>query len=105
MRTPATLPNRCHLPYGGAMSNRVAVAWDPDGPSAEQVRLWLLQLGADPFALGGPAASGLPVAPQHAEVTRDEVAHFVHRLRGADRSRADRFDDHGSSASWPRGSY
>ena len=87
------------------MSDRVAVAWDPDGPLAADVRLWLLQLGADPVDRGSPAASGLPAAPQHAEVAREDVGHFVHGLKGTDRSRAERFDDHGSSESWPRGSY
>ena len=71
-----------------------------------QVRLWLLQLGADPVDASHEAeAEGLPRVPQRAGVPREEVADFVHALKGNARDRAARFDDHGSGQSWPRGSF
>ena len=87
------------------MTTRPRIAVDTGTVSGAQVRTWLLELGADPVDAAEPAASGLAMAPQHPGVTRAEVAQVVHGLRGTDRSRAERFDDHGSAESWPRGSY
>ena len=70
-----------------------------------QVRLWLLQLGAEPVETDSGPVAGVPDAPQDADVTRAQVAAFVHGLRGIGRDRGERFDDHGSRESWPRGSY
>ena len=86
-------------------SDRPRVAYDPAGPSAAQVRTWLLQLGAEPVDGAEPAASGLPVAPQGDAIARADVAGFVRGLKGGGRGRGERFDDHGSAESWPRGSY
>ncbi|QIK71153.1 hypothetical protein G7070_01205 [Propioniciclava coleopterorum] len=82
---------------------RVGVRLDAAG--GPLVRRWLLQLGADPVDAAAPGADGLPLAPQHDGVRREDVAAFVHGLRGIERRRAERFDDHGSEQSWPRGSY
>ena len=87
------------------MSDRPAVSYDADGPGAELVRTWLLQLGAEPVDRAAPGASDLPSAPQHADVERAEVASFVRGLRGSERTRWERFDDHGSAENWPRGSF
>ena len=48
-----------------------------------------------------------PGPPQlaQADVERAEVASFVRGLRGSDRTRRERFDDHGSAENWPRGSF
>ncbi|HHU38649.1 MAG TPA: hypothetical protein GXZ45_05145 [Propionibacterium sp.] len=86
------------------MSARPRVAFDPSGPRGADVRLWLLQSGAEPVERAEPGASGLPVAPQHDGVGRAEVVAFVHRRTGVT-SREARFDDHGSAESWPRGSF
>ena len=84
------------------MTHRSRVAYDPDGPHASAVRMWLLQLGVDPVTAGDQDA---PQAPQRADVERDEVAAFVRGLTGRGHTRGERFDDHGSAESWPRGSY
>ncbi|MDO5533775.1 MAG: hypothetical protein Q4F65_03885 [Propionibacteriaceae bacterium] len=84
---------------------RVTVAYDPAGPNADRVRTWLLQLGARPVDRAEPGASAWPLAPQFEEVERSQVAAFVHGVRGEVRSPEERFDDHGSAASWPRGSF
>ncbi len=82
---------------------RVGVRMAAD--NGEQVRLWLLQLGAEPVATDAGPVAGVPDAPQDAAVTRTQVAAFVHQLRGIARDREERFDDHGSHENWPRGSY
>lgn len=86
------------------MNHRPRVAYDPSQDQAERVRLWLLQLGAEPVDRGERGASELPRAPQGPNVTRAEVAAFVHRVKGVP-TRETRFDDHGSAESWPRGSF
>lgn len=82
----------------------------------EQVRMWLLQSGADPVTdpdddlmgvvrVAGSKASdfvavGLPelVEPKN----RTDVINFVRGLRGRD---LHDFDDHGSAQAWPRGTF
>lgn len=91
--------------YRVRMTTRPRISVDTDAPNGSHVRLWLLQSGADPVEASAPDAAGLPRTPQHPGVTRDEVAGFVHALRGKGRSRTQRFDDHGSGESWPRGSF
>ena len=86
------------------MNSRPRIAFDPAAQDAAQVRLWLLQLGTQPIDHTEPAASELPQAPQHPGVTRAEVTAFVHAIKGAP-SKEERFDDHGSGESWPRGSF
>ncbi len=86
------------------MSERPRVTYDPNQPGADSIRLWLLQLGAEPFRRAEAGASGLPQAPQHPGVTRAEVAAFVHQIKGVP-TRETRFDDHGSAMNWPRGSF
>lgn len=64
---------------------------------AALVRRWLLESGAD--VVDDPAA---PEVPADAVASRDAVAAFVRRLAGKE---LHTFDDHGSAAAWPRGSY
>ncbi|HRL47751.1 MAG TPA: hypothetical protein PLK46_06650 [Propioniciclava sp.] len=87
------------------MGERVRVGLDPQGVEAVRIRLWLLQLGAEPVDAEDATASGVPVVPQRRGIQRGEVAAFVHGLRGVATSRSDRFDDHGSAENWPRGSF
>lgn len=87
------------------MNDRPLVGVRVDAANGPQVRMWLLQLGADPVDAEEAAASGLPVVPQHLGVRREEVAVFVRELKGVRRTCAERFDDHGSPQRWPRGSY
>ena len=100
---PVNLPEStgADQPHG----DRPRVAYDPAGPAGAQVRTWLLQLGAQPVDRAEPGASGLPVAPQGDGIARADVAGFVRGLKGGGRSRGERFDDHGSVQSWPRGSF
>lgn len=84
--------------------SRPRIAYDASGPHGDQVRLWLLQLGAQPVDRGEPGASDLPTVRQRDGMTRADVATFVRELKGAP-SRADAFDDHGSAEEWPRGSF
>lgn len=87
------------------MGDRVQVGVDLDAADGARVRLWVLQLGGDPVPGVEARERGLPMVPQHPGVPRAEVAAFVHSLRGVAGSRGERFDDHGSGQSWPRGSY
>lgn len=91
---------------------RVLLAADVD----PAVRMWLLESGAEVVEWGeadeagefagtvGVTIPGLPslVGPDQGALTRADVRAFVQQLRG----RPDhRFDDHGSTQAWPRGSY
>ncbi|MFP5415494.1 MAG: hypothetical protein ACLGHZ_01245 [Actinomycetes bacterium] len=87
------------------MSVRPRISVDTTTEAGRLIRRWLLQLGADPVEASEPEASDLPKAPQHQGVSRDEVAALVRRLKGKGHPRGERFDDHGSVESWPRGSY
>ena len=86
------------------MTRRPRVSYDESGPRADDVRLWLLQLGAEPVVCEEGATDGLPQAPQHVGVSRSDVATLVRALTGRP-SRQEAFDDHGSVESWPRGSF
>lgn len=83
------------------MNYRPQVGVRMGASNGRQVRIWLLQLGAEPVE----ARPGVPVVPQHAGVRREEVAAFVHGLKDARPADMRRRDDHGSPQSWPRGSF
>ena len=80
------------------MTTRVTVRVDTSLPGAERVRLWCLQAGAEVTD-----EHGHPQAPQHGDVSREEVVAFVRHLQG--RSSDDRGDAHNSGQAWPRGTF
>lgn len=96
------------------MTTRPRVWLVGHGEQVAQVRRWLLEAGAQPVVDGLDVAGVVVVAssPPHvpqgvpvldaAAADRGEVADFVRRVAG----RATHLgDDHGSPASWPRGSF